>query len=1181
VLALGAVVALGACRAAVPASGPGFDAARVAPPSRLPRVAEGVRWLDVDDRDLEGLRDAMRRSLAAGANGLTNELTWGFEGRTESFDTNLGISTEVSAPRTLARELAESATLDAQLEGLLSDPTLRGLLTSGVDRIGFPSSRRFAGFPPSLPTEAECGDGGDDDASETFSRLDLRLDPAAIALRWEPTDLADQPALRAVPVLGVELPFDIDLRFVRRSFLDLVLRLRQARTRFVARIQPRVCRDGALTALLGEGPDARVSVGCSVDGTTLLVDAQRFLPGPDGPDLEAPRQGLELAVAGAGSSSVSFEPSASCVPSIGYTLATQGAALGAFLGTLVPGVGTAFGTAFGGFIGFILSPLVCDLIAGEASRRVSQGVSCALRSVEQLASIAVNPPTLRPSLRTVLLATGADTSGDGTLSSAELQTALRPFLGEGADLAAAAALLGPVIDRVEVAIGAEGVIEVAGVERRVPFSTAEGALRDGAYTTIARGGRVELRTVLPDFRRLIRGCTSTPEGERDRELGRFCTLCALGGCVPGDRGASPDSACYLPCVGGVARDASGALAPSPVPEGTAGATLTIPVPAPTIATLPSGAPLFAEELRDYFARPLPSFGRYVRTAVRNASGRRVVSLGYVDDPDGDWIDLLFDNCPDVSNPDQADDGDGDTLGAACDLCPGVRSDDRGNADPDGDGLGAACDCDADADGCFNRATPLGGGACPVPGAGRTLDRNPLRAGTSDLDRDGIPDDCDADSDGDGVKDEADSCPFGDGDDLFEPGVDDVHDETDSGGIAAGDLCDPLCGPSGPPVCRAPVEGLGGFERFFPGRFGRFECIGGGCQVGAFVDCLGNQVDRCTRAGFDRLRLTDGLGRGQGSLDAAALGLGAGFGERLVGVGDLDGDRVSDWAVGLPGARTFGCGGQQGCPGAGAVAIVSGRTLAPLAVLAGDEAGAGLGAALAFDGRYLAVGAPGAQVRGAATGSVRLYEVALDPAALVARYDGAAALEALGSDVVAVPGRGFVVGAPGAEHGRGRLTVLDARGVLASWAGPAPGAGLSRAVVLEGQDGATVAAAARLPGTSAVIRYDLAGRERARTTAPDTDGLGAALLATQDGELLATAPGALGGRGAVLRLEADGGTTLLAAGYLGLGTTLSEATGAGLDVAREIYVGTADYGGPGTLSLRRARPLPPGGGGDPL
>ncbi len=88
-------------------------------------------------------------------------------------------------------------------------------MTSGVDRIGFPSSRRFAGFPPSLPTEAECGDGGDDDASETFSRLDLRLDPAAIALRWEPTDLADQPALRAVPVLGVELPFDIDLRHVR------------------------------------------------------------------------------------------------------------------------------------------------------------------------------------------------------------------------------------------------------------------------------------------------------------------------------------------------------------------------------------------------------------------------------------------------------------------------------------------------------------------------------------------------------------------------------------------------------------------------------------------------------------------------------------------------------------------------------------------------------------------------------------------------------------------------------------------------------------------------------------------------------------------------------------------------------------------------------------------------------
>jgi hypothetical protein len=1174
---LGLVLGVSACRAAQPSTGPGFDAARVAPPSRDARIAEGTRWLDVDDRDLEGLRDTMRRTFAAGADGVTGELTWGFEGNTDEFDPRTALALERERSRSSPTPLADSPTLPEQLEGLLSEPTLARLLAPAADPIGFPSSRSGSVFPTALPSAERCAPG-DDDAGETFSRLNLRLDAGAIALRWEPSDLADQAPLRTLPVLDIELPFGIDLGFRRGSFEDVTLRPRGAQATFIARVQPRPCRDGLATGVVGSGGDARAVTACASDGLTYLRDAQTFLVGPDGPDLAAPRQGLELAVAGAGSASARFVPSGRCVPVVGALLATLGSQLGAFLGSIIPGVGTGVGGFVGIAVGFFAAPFVCDVLASTASRRLSEGLTCALRDVERLATIAVNPPTLRPSLETVLFATGADRNGDGTLSRAEVRDGLAPF---GLD-ASAAALLTPVIDRVDVAIGAEGVtLDEDGTERRLPFSDVDGALLDGAYTTIARGGRVELKTALADFRRLVLGCTRTPEAERDVRLRDFCGLCALAGCPPGDTSVSPTERCHEACIGGVLRDASGALLPREIPAGTAGATIDLRTPAPTVATLLSGAPLFAEELRDYFARPLPSSGRYVRTDVRTASGRTTVSLGYVDDADGDLFDVLFDNCPGVPNPDQADDGDGDTLGAACDLCPGVRSDGRGNEDPDGDGLGAACDCDADGDGCFNPATTLDGRPCAAPGPGRTFDRSPLRTAASDFDGDGIPDDCDADTDGDGVDDEADSCPFGDGDALFEPGIDDVHDDTDSGGLPAADLCDPLCGAAGPPVCRAPIEGLFGFERAFPGRFGRFECIGsGGCQVGAFVECLGQQVGRCSSAGFDRVRLTDGLGRDAAVLDASALGLDAGFGERLAEIADLDGDRLRDWAVGLPRAATAGCGGQQGCPAAGAVALLSGRTLAPLAVLAGDRPGGLLGSSLAFDGRHLAVGAPGTSARGTFTGSVALYDLTPGGAALVATYDGTAALEAMGSDVLAIPGRGFVVGAPGAQQGRGRLVVLDARGVRASWLGPEPGAGLSRATRVEREGTIEIAAAVVTSAGSGVIRYDLLGRELGRALGPAADQLGAALLGTADGALLAGAPGALGGRGAVYAIAPDGTRTLLASGYGGTGSWLGEVTGTGLDTRSEVYVGTADYGGPGVLTLPRTRRAPPGGGGDP-
>ncbi|HEX6672434.1 MAG TPA: beta-propeller fold lactonase family protein, partial [Nitrososphaeraceae archaeon] len=60
----------------------------------------------------------------------------------------------------------------------------------------------------------------------------------------------------------------------------------------------------------------------------------------------------------------------------------------------------------------------------------------------------------------------------------------------------------------------------------------------------------------------------------------------------------------------------------------------------------------------------------------------------VTDTDGDAIPDAVDNCPTVSNPDQAD-IDGDGVGDACDNCPDVSNPDQ--ADSDGNGVGDACD----------------------------------------------------------------------------------------------------------------------------------------------------------------------------------------------------------------------------------------------------------------------------------------------------------------------------------------------------------------------------------------------------------------------------------------------------------------------------------------------------------
>jgi hypothetical protein len=112
------------------------------------------------------------------------------------------------------------------------------------------------------------------------------------------------------------------------------------------------------------------------------------------------------------------------------------------------------------------------------------------------------------------------------------------------------------------------------------------------------------------------------------------------------------------------------------------------------------------------------------------------------DTDGDGVTDDVDNCPEVSNPDQAD--------------------------ADGDGIGDACD-EGDADG---DTIPDNADNCPAVA-------NPLQ---EDADGDGIGDACDpvvgVDTDGDGIADDVDNCP-----EVSNP------DQADADGDGIGDACE--------------------------------------------------------------------------------------------------------------------------------------------------------------------------------------------------------------------------------------------------------------------------------------------------------------------------------------------------------------------------------------------------------
>ena len=465
--------------------------------------------------------------------------------------------------------------------------------------------------------------------------------------------------------------------------------------------------------------------------------------------------------------------------------------------------------------------------------------------------------------------------GNGVIEVSEANVGLMAVAGGALDPTTAASLAGAIACRdgtactgampmrsIAVALVASG--GVAGVDTvpgpineavLTPAAAVGGAFTDRTVQSIALGttpgtGNVSFTGASIDLRVLRAIC----ERAAPRDRLTFGLICAGGCAAPmGPPTALCDSDRRILDFVNFGT-ASAPIRSQDLSGATSVPSFALPTPAPGVAHILETAPLFAQELRTFFANALnrgfqfrppspfyPSSAGTARVLSAAPGTPGSATLTYILDPDEDGVDSEIDNCPATWNPAQSD-ADIDHIGDACDGCPGltggyqppVGSSDEFAHDVNHDHIPDQCDCDIDGDHCQNPSAVATGLAAPcltyhpdrecdrldshqvrcANPPGTVDDRAPLVAGTLNFDGpdgDRLLDDCDADNDDDGVPDATDNCPFGNSGSLVDPGpphgnfvacVDSNPDQTDTGGTPAGDICDTLCSGNYVTTCTA-------------------------------------------------------------------------------------------------------------------------------------------------------------------------------------------------------------------------------------------------------------------------------------------------------------------------------------------------------------------------------------------
>ncbi len=741
------------------------------------------------------------------------------------------------------------------------------------------------------------------------------------------------------------------------------------------------------------------------------------------------------------------------------------------------------------------------------------------------------------------------------------------------------------------------------VRRQAEFGDPSGAFSDNTMQVLARGGDVDWLAM--DYRqfRIICGTDlSTPNATYlancpsgsgvQRDLGcRVCDVCfANAAATP--RNAWIDEVCSF--IRPPTDDGTDLYHHLPtVNIGTLFETDIGPFPAiPTLAQIFDSGAQITSELNGIFSQPLNEAAeetggcyRYTRTLWCDESSTDAACLEdsgavffFDDDCDGDGVTSNEDNCPEVSNPDQAD-GDFDGLGNECDNCPCHQS--SSSVDQDGDTIPDACDPDLDGDGCNHpEVAPFfpAAGCNLIPqapwGEAEVFDVDPF--GT-EVDEDGAPldtdgtgaiNDCDADDDGDGIREVGQACLpwFTD----FSRCSDNCRlvanaDQADQNWDGLGNVCDPVCDGDGPELLCSPASGdfwSDSMDRFEPaggleqsaGIFGENACLLDG------PDCWGIETFLCasTCDRYPALAVLTALGDRRFTVTSPA---GFTFSGSAAAIADIDGDGVQDLAAGI---YPNDCGDASCDLQSWIVAIGSSSgaiewTFVP-PVDASAELGRGRFTMVPF-GVDLLVGDPGARdpSTGAVTGAVYLIaNTSTAPQVAGAAYGVEG--ERFGASITRYLS-GFLVGAPGADGGKGAIALVDPEGVVYErWYGAFPGDALgSGPMRVAGNSGNTWVVAGSpdaLGGAGVVTALDSQGVVFDRLVGQAGERLGSAISNALDPsrvELLIGAPGANGGDGIVYLLGAS--LTALVAGSPGdhLGAVLTTVGDLDDDCIREIGV----------------------------